>query len=100
MAATAPITYKEDTFLASKKVVFVQVNCTSYDSSGITFTPGLVGLRYIDYAFITPIGAAAANAPVVYNWDSANNLILAYDTTNHAANSGAAFTINVMAIGS
>ena len=100
MAATATVKVDKVTDMGAKAVSFVTVAVTSYDSTGISFTPAMVGLGYIDTVLVEVRGAAAANGPVVVNYDSTNKLLLAYKSSNGACDNATAFTLKVMVIGS
>ena len=99
MAATATYTLDNNDDWGRRRITFSTITVSSYDSTGITLTPSKVGLRYIDFAMATIIGAAGANGPVSINWDKTNNLLLAYKASNTAVDNATAFTLAVMAIG-
>ena len=99
MAATATFTLDKHTAFGEKRVMFLTYTVSSYDLSGITLTPVSMNLNYIDHVTIQTTGPMAANQPVTYNWDSANNLILACSATNTAVANAAAFTFKAIVYG-
>jgi hypothetical protein len=63
----------------SRRVAFVKLSITNYNSTGIPFSPHQVGLAYIDAVFLgAPTSLDDGEAPVAIVYDPVKKICLLY----------------------